>query len=82
MSVSLDVDPVVDIRCTHRLGDSPFPSRCQLLAGHQDAHAVMYCARGRRAVRRWTDAGGTADETDRFEMLPWVRGLPLPAWAE
>jgi hypothetical protein len=82
VTLSLDVGAVVDIRCSHQLAACPCPCRCQLLAGHDGPHAVMYCTAGRRAIRRWSDGIGIADETERFETLPWVRGLPVPAWAE
>jgi hypothetical protein len=81
------IDGMVDIRCTHRLSGSSARSRCQLLAGHDGWHAVMFCDRGRRTVRRWceqseaVDAARIVDETKGFESLPWVRGLPVPAWA-
>jgi hypothetical protein len=87
MVAAVQIDGMVDIRCTHRLARSSARSRCQLLAGHDGWHAVMFCDRGRRTVRRWSaeiepvDETRTVDETEGFESLPWVRGLPVPAWA-
>ena len=81
MAAPLSAHAIVDIRCTHRISRRSGDSRCQLLAGHEGEHAVMFCDHGRRTVRRWSDRGWSVDVTDSFETLPWVRGLPVPAWA-
>jgi hypothetical protein len=78
---------VIDVRCTsaqpgsHRPGDIV---RCQLLAGHESAHAVMFCRGGRRMVRTWrrSDAATICEHWAGQDNLPWAIGMPRPAWGE
>jgi len=76
-----------DLQCTsiqpkpRRSGDT---GRCQLLAGHEGPHAVMFCRSGRRTIRTWRDSD-PATIKDQFVAqpnLPWVMGMPRPAWGE
>jgi hypothetical protein len=78
---------MIDVRCKTREPDgfgSSDAGRCQLLAGHEGPHAVMFCRNGQRMVRTWreTDSRTLHDHRAGQEMLPWVLGLPRPAWGE
>jgi hypothetical protein len=73
----------IDVRCSAALPrETPTEGRCQLFAGHDGPHAVMYVRCGKRTVRTWTtrDPGAVAD----VEVLqrPWMFGYPVPAWSE
>ena len=80
---------MIDVRCSatlpsHRSGehsqDGSAEARCQLFAGHDGPHAVMY-ARGReRLVRTWRPSGAPTD-SDGLQR-PWMFGYPTPAWFE
>lgn len=76
---------MIDIRCGASL-DSPSheQGRCQLLMGHEGAHAVMFGRAGHLEVRTWRLMGGL-DATDHVaacEMRPWALGCPRAAWIE
>ena len=72
---------VVDVRCsaglTARRGQE---GRCQLFAGHDGPHAVMFGRGGRRLVHTWR-ADGAASESAALQR-PWMFGFPMPAWFE
>lgn len=80
---------MIDIRC-RALDPSTTAARgrCQLAVGHEGEHALMYCRDHVRMLRRWSDEGGSDGSsvaTDRpagQDGLPWMRGLPMPAWTE
>lgn len=75
----------LDIRCSARLsdpaGDRP---RCQLWAGHEGGHAVMFLSGTERLVRCWDHRcpGQTSDHTVLDQLRPWARGFPVPAWVD
>jgi len=74
-----------DIRCGASLDDrSREQGRCQLLMGHEGAHAVMFGRGGHLEVRTWRRPGGpdVNDHIAASEMRPWSRGFPRPAWIE
>jgi hypothetical protein len=78
---------MIDVRCTSREPDSfglTDAGRCQLLAGHEGPHAVMFSRNGRRMVRTWCarDARSLQEHGAGQETLPWGLGLPRPAWRE
>jgi hypothetical protein len=70
------------LRCSARQIDHPGDQgRCQLRAGHDGSHAVMYVNEGRRTVRSWSSAAPDAwvDSVDSLQR-PWMTGMPMPAW--
>jgi len=72
-----------DICCLHTWPERGTHGRCQLWAGHEGEHAVMFVRDGERRVRTWADAAPqqARDRVD-YRSLPWARGFPLPAWHE
>lgn len=86
--VELPAPNPVDMRCGTGLltvpGDyvSQGDGRCQLLAGHHGAHAVMYTDGPQRAVLSWHGHDEPTRFTDGWQQLPWMRGYPVPAWYE
>lgn len=75
----------LDIRCSARLPDEAVDhARCQLAAGHEGEHAVMFCSGGARRVRSWDHrvAGSAADHAVLDTQRPWLRGFPVPAWMD
>ena len=78
---------MIDIQC---LAHEPYQirrgelSRCQLAAGHEGDHALMFYRSGHRVVRTWSghDLDRVGEHLAGQENLPWVRGMPLPAWFE
>jgi hypothetical protein len=78
---------MIDIRCTGRLPFLPSGddvSRCQLVAGHEGAHALMFARNGCRMVRTWSRWGrlSVREHVAGQEHAPWARGKPAPAWTE
>ena len=78
---------MLDLQCTAihpRPRNSGDIGRCQLLAGHEGPHAVMFCRAGRRIIRSWRDSDPTTirDQCVAHPNLPWVMGMPRPAWGE
>lgn len=78
---------MIDIRCTGRLPFLPSGddvSRCQLVAGHEGAHALMFTRNGSRMVRTWSRWGrlSVREHVAGQEHAPWARGKPAPAWTE
>lgn len=78
---------MIDIRCTGRLPFLPSDDeigRCQLVAGHEGPHALMFARDGQRMVRTWSRWGrpGMHEHVAAQETAPWVRGKPEPAWSE
>lgn len=80
---------MIDVRCSAlapgRPATTPAPTRqCQLFAGHEGEHAVMYCRHGHRTVRTWAtdDPQSMHEHVAGQESLPWVPGMPSPAWNE
>jgi hypothetical protein len=74
-----------DICCTGRLPFlPPDVSRCQLVAGHEGAHALMFTRNGRRMVRTWSRWGRLSvhEHVAAQETTPWAHGKPIPAWTE
>jgi hypothetical protein len=70
-----------DVRCSASLPRRPGPEgRCQLFAGHDGPHAVMYGRHGERLVRTWRT--GIAPSDTRAMQRPWMFGFPVPAWFE
>lgn len=75
----------LDIRCSARLPDPDADfARCQLAAGHEGEHAVMYCSRGERLVCCWDHRlpGVSSERTVHDAQRPWLRGFPVPAWVD
>jgi hypothetical protein len=79
----------IDVRCSAGLPDHrPAQGRCQLFAGHDGPHAVMFARGPERYVRTWrtngrgdsADAGQPADSATL--QRPWMFGFPTPAWFE
>jgi len=73
---------VIDVRCSAKLPARPNPAgRCQLFAGHDGPHAVMFGRAGARLVRTWRTGDATGIDTDALQR-PWMFGFPVPAWFE
>jgi len=79
----------IDVRCSAGLPDQHEPQgRCQLFAGHDGPHAVMFARGPERFVRTWRTSprGGAADDGQPAESAtlqrPWMFGYPTPAWFE
>jgi hypothetical protein len=71
-----------DVRCSATMPEHrPNEGRCQLFAGHDGPHAVMFARDGARLVRTWRGKSGKPKETDLLHM-PWMFGFPVPAWSE
>lgn len=70
-----------DLGCAHTLPDSELVGRCQLWAGHDGDHALLFVRQGQRMVRTWSDVPPIVprDSSDTHGY-PWVRGFPYPAW--
>jgi hypothetical protein len=85
---------MIDVRCRYRepIADGQGDAlRCQLLAGHEGEHALMYCRAGHRRVRTWAAHAGDprsrcaasiSEHEAGQEPLPWTPGMPRPAWSE
>jgi hypothetical protein len=81
-----------DVRCSAGLPDHrESEGRCQLFAGHDGPHAVMFARGSGRFVRTWrtsTRNGRTVDADDGQPagpaalQRPWMFGFPTPAWFE
>ncbi len=75
----------IDVRCAATLPQmSRDEGRCQLFAGHDGPHAVMFTHCGRRLVRTWrsSDPAHPADIGSGAMQRPWMYGYPVPAWFE
>jgi hypothetical protein len=75
----------IDVRCSAALPrEAATEGRCQLFAGHDGPHAVMFARCGKRTVRTWTlrDAAGKTDAGAEALRRPWMFGYPAPAWYE
>jgi hypothetical protein len=75
----------IDVRCSADLPRTDgHEGRCQLFAGHDGPHAVMYGRCGRRLVRTWRARDRAAPTLDSTAMQsrPWMYGYPVPAWFE
>ena len=75
----------IDVRCSATLPRTdPSTGRCQLFAGHDGPHAVMFAHCGKRAIRLWRSGGATAtaDAVPEVMQRPWMFGYPAPAWYE
>jgi hypothetical protein len=74
----------IDVRCSAKLPRAAATEgRCQLFAGHDGPHAVMFARCGKRTVRTWTrDAAGKVDAGAEALRRPWMFGYPAPAWYE
>jgi hypothetical protein len=75
----------IDVRCSARLPRIPTEAgRCQLFAGHDGPHAVMFAHQGQRTVRLWTgrNPATTTDACVEALQRPWMFGFPVPAWFE
>jgi hypothetical protein len=74
-----------DVRCSAALPAlAPAEGRCQLFAGHDGPHAVMFAQCGARSVRLWTNARSAITAAAGPDTLqrPWMFGFPVPAWFE
>jgi hypothetical protein len=72
----------IDVRCSAALPSLSIDrGRCQLFAGHDGPHALMFADRGQRTVRSWStrDPAGFVDAPGAFQR-PWMFGFPMPAW--
>lgn len=76
----------IDVRCSAAL---PQPDssrgRCQLFAGHDGPHAIMFGRCGERTVRTWRSSNPAAAVdtcADAVQQRPWMFGFPAPAWFE
>jgi hypothetical protein len=77
--------PEIDVRCSASLPrEASGEGRCQLFAGHDGPHAVMFAHCGRRSVRLWRGSrpATTADACPETLQRPWMFGYPVPAWFE
>lgn len=75
----------IDVRCSARIPRAtPEEGRCQLFAGHDGPHAVLFVHDGARMVRTWADADhpSDVDVAHGGPLRPWMRGFPTPAWFE
>lgn len=73
----------IDVRCSAAL-ESVRGGRCQLFAGHDGPHAIMFARCGERRVRLWRscDPTATSDAEPAGLQRPWMFGYPVPAWFE
>jgi hypothetical protein len=74
-----------DVRCSASLGSPTVEQgRCQLFMGHDGAHAALFARDNKRCVRSWIGRRPVefVDRCGGIEQWPWMRGLPMPAWAE
>ena len=71
----------LDVQCIARL-DTVLPNgRCQLYAGHSDAHAMLLASAAGRLLRRWADTAVTFDVPFGPVVpaqLPWAPTFPQP----
>jgi len=79
----------IDVRCSAGLPDHrPSQGRCQLFAGHDGPHAVMFARGSERFVRTWRTNGRRVDADpgqpaeSAVLQRPWMFGYPTPAWFE
>ena len=75
----------IDVRCSAALPRaSADEGRCQLFAGHDGPHAVMFAQCGKRVVRTWKtkNPSAAADAGTNALQRPWMYGYPVPAWFE
>jgi hypothetical protein len=75
----------IDVRCSAVLpARTPDAGRCQLFAGHDGPHAVMFAHCGKRVVRTWktSNPAAAADLEASGLQRPWMYGYPVPAWFE
>jgi hypothetical protein len=81
---------VIDVRCSATLpARSAEDGRCQLFAGHDGPHALMFGRNGERLVRTWTTSATSSAtssaaapvDTEALQR-PWMFGFPVPAWFE
>jgi hypothetical protein len=74
---------VIDVRCSATLPKRcPSEGRCQLFAGHDGPHAVMFGRPGARLVRTWRSNDSAAPQDSDALQRPWMFGFPVPAWFE
>jgi hypothetical protein len=84
-SRSADQPYEIDVRCSAALPrKAATEGRCQLFAGHDGPHAVMFARCGKRTVRTWTSASREVRTHVGAEAFrrPWMFGYPAPAWYE
>jgi hypothetical protein len=73
----------LDVRCSAGLPAREHgEGRCQLFAGHDGPHAVMFGRCGTRLVRTWRSADPDASTDTGGLQRPWMFGFPVPAWFE
>jgi hypothetical protein len=75
----------IDVRCSAQLPQHRSDEgRCQLFAGHDGPHAVMFAQGGKRLLRTWKSrhSSGAADYEANALQRPWMYGYPSPAWVE
>lgn len=75
----------IDVRCSATLpGGDAHDARCQLFAGHDGPHAIMYAHCGTRLLRTWRSADRASSVVDcrTVQNRPWMYGYPVPAWFE
>lgn len=74
----------IDVRCSAALPGMTGAGRCQLFAGHDGPHAVMFTQCGKRVVRTWCSSNPAAasDLASNALQRPWMYGYPVPAWFE
>jgi hypothetical protein len=75
----------IDVRCSAALPHATADQgRCQLFAGHDGPHAVMFAHCGSRVVRLWKTGRPPelADAGPEALRRPWMFGYPMPAWFE
>lgn len=72
---------MIDVRCSASLpSHKATEGRCQLFAGHDGPHALMFARGPERLVRTWRAKGNPTD-SDALQR-PWMFGYPTPAWYE
>ncbi len=73
----------IDVRCSAALPTrTDGQGRCQLFAGHDGPHAVMFGRAGERVVRTWLTSDPAAVRDCDAMQRPWMFGFPVPAWFE
>jgi hypothetical protein len=74
---------MIDVRCSATLPSRcPTEGRCQLFAGHDGPHALMFGRRGERLVRTWKGKDPASLVDSAALQRPWMFGYPVPAWYE